>query len=210
MVSKHSYPYPPDEFDHVAADSRPKEVHAAKRSAWSRIWPFIVVVVVVPAVAFGVMRYLAHFDAGSGDNAAPATSPTTTLTATATVTDLPPVPPDAETTTPEEPTTPAAPETKEPPPLDRTVGVDVLNAKGEAGLAGEVKRVLDEDGWSAVAAADYEGDQRDGVTTVYYGKNALSTSAQTAADLLHIDAVEKDKTVAPSGIVVVLRSDYVR
>jgi type IV secretory pathway VirB10-like protein len=217
-VTKNAYPYPPDEFDSVDPSSRPKEVHAARRGAWSRVWPFIVVIVVVPAIALGVVKYLSSW---SGDKTDPTGAPTNTVEITQTVTDPPPptdavVEPPADTgesQSPEEPVQEPVEEpeeTPEPPPLDRDTAVQVLNAKGEAGLAGRARGVLTGDGWTDVEAGDYTGGNPGGSSAVYYAKKSQATSAQTVADMLRIDAVKRDKDQSGNGaITVVLRSDFV-
>jgi hypothetical protein len=216
-VSKNSYPYTSDEFDSVDPKSRPQEVHAARRSTWSRVWPFVVVIIVVPLIAFGVVKVLSMWDnpnPGTTDAAAPPT-----VTDTVTVTDPPIIPSDAgEVSLGGEPADAppdpgdgeiGAEETAEAPPLDRTVTVTVLNAKGEAGLAGRAAELLRQDGWATVDAGDYEGDAIEGGSSVYYGKNVWSTSAQSIAGILNIAVVEKDTDGSPDGITVVLRQDFV-
>jgi hypothetical protein len=215
-VSKNSYPYPPDEFDSVNPTSRPQEVHAARRSAWSRVWPFIVVIIAVPAIAFAVIKVLSSWD--SAQDAAPGGS-TITSTTTATVTDPPTPPPAAETAPPAGEATDGDAGAEDPsdgtggddapPPIDRSVAVKVLNAKGEQGVAGRASDLLRQDGWTSVSADNYEGEQIEGASTVYYGKNIWSTSAQSVAGILQIDLVEKDTDGSPDGITIVLRQDFI-
>jgi hypothetical protein len=203
-VSKNTYPYPPDEFDSVDPRSRPQEVHAARRSTWSKVWPFIVVVIVVPVIALGVVKFLSSWERPPAD---PAANPTTTSTTTQTVTDPPTTPDDSAAIVDDDVPSDDAPTT--PPELDRTVDVRVLNAKGEQGLAGRAADLLRQDGWATAEPDDYDGDAAEGNSAVYYGKNAWSTSAQAVAGILGIDLVEKDTDGSPDGITVVLRQDFV-
>jgi hypothetical protein len=223
-VSKKDYPYEPDEFDSVDPGSRPKEVHAARRSTLSRVWPFIVVIVVVPAIAFGVVKYLSTWE---NPNAVGDKTPASTSTITQTVIDLPtdtglpvdpgtvtePVPLDSVPVEEPalEPTEEPAPteSTEAPPPLDRASTVSILNAKGESGLAGRARDLLAGDGWTAVSAGDYDGSASDGASAVYYAKKSQATSAQAVANILQINEVVRDKKASPEGITAVLRSDYI-
>jgi hypothetical protein len=88
------------------------------------------------------------------------------------------------------------------------VPVAVLNAKGEQGLAGRARDLLGQDGWTSVEAGDYRGDEIEGGSAVYYGKNAWSSSAESVAGILGIDIVEKDRDGSADGITVVLRQDF--
>jgi hypothetical protein len=214
-VSKNSYPYPPDEFDSVNPSNRPQEVHAARRTTWSRVWPFVVVVIAVPAIAFAVMKVLSSWD--NAQTAAP-DEPTTTTTQTLVVTDPPTAPQDDPATQGEVPPadiggeTPSTNETQDEadaPPIDRTVAVMVLNAKGEQGVAGRASDLLRQDGWTQVNAENYEGTEIEGASCVYYGKNVWSTSAESVAGILQIDRVEKDVEGSPDGITVILRQDFI-
>jgi hypothetical protein len=208
-VSKNSYPYPPDEFDSVDPKSRPQEVHAARRSTWSRVWPFVVVIIVVPIIAFGVVKVLSAWDnpgSGGGD---PQNTPT--ITDTQTVTDLPAVPPDGADIVDDaadDAVDISDDQSVEEFTVDRTVQVAILNAKGEQGLAARAGELLRQDGWSAVEPGDYEGSEIDGGSAVYYGKNVWSASAESIAGILNIALVEKDTEGSPDGITVILRQDF--
>jgi hypothetical protein len=207
-VSK-SYPYQPDEFDTIDPNSRPKEVHAARRSTWSRVWPFIVVVIVVPAIAFGVVKYLDRWKGAPQESAA---TSTLTSTQTQTVIDAPTPPEVTEVvdTPTEEPSPTETASEAAPPAVDRSLPVVVFNAKGQDGLAGQAKERLDSDSWGAVSAETYSGSTPGGASAVYYQKKAQAPSAQLVAEILHIAAVERDKDQTQDGaITVVLRSDYV-
>ncbi|MCR6493415.1 hypothetical protein [Cellulomonas sp. P24] len=52
-MSKARYPYPADEFDAVDAHAGPRGVHRRARSVWTRVWPFLLVIVLFPAIAWG-------------------------------------------------------------------------------------------------------------------------------------------------------------
>jgi len=206
-VSKR-YPYPRDEFDNADAASRPKEVHAARRTTWSKVWPFIVVIVVVPVMAFGVVKFIASWNDPANNEpldteAAPTVTQTLTDTATA---------PGPEVTPGEDdPTEPAATEvanTLKPP--DRTLPVVILNAKGESGLAAKAQTLLRTDSWADVSVADYRGEATDGLSTVYYAKKAQLSSARVIAGILQVDTIKKDKRQTNGGaITVILRQDYI-
>ena len=119
-MSKASYPYPPDEFDAADDHDGPRGVHRSPRTTWSKLWPFLVVLVVFPALAYGVVTWIANSDTGLGGAisglGATGTSDASTDGATEAATDAA-TPTDAPTTE-----APAAPTTEAPaaPPAARS------------------------------------------------------------------------------------------
>lgn len=198
-----SYPYPPDEFDAAARAGGPRGVHRAPRSRWSRWWPFVVVLVVFPALAYAAVTVLSDWDGlGSlgGDGTATDTpadeapadeEPATDETPSAT-------PTETETTTPEPPP---------PPPLNQARPVDVYNATNRSGLAGNASDRLEAAGFTDVSALNWDGDDP-AASIVYYATADDVTTAQTVAQTLGIAQVVESATEAPEGIVVVLATDY--
>lgn len=198
-----SYPYPPDEFDAAARAGGPRGVHRAPRSRWSRWWPFVVVLVVFPALAFAAVTVLSDWDGlgslGGDDTSsedpadeAPADDePGTDETPSAT-------PTETETTTPEAPP---------PPALNLARPVDVYNATNRSGLAGNASDRLLAAGFTDVSALNWDGDDP-AASIVYYATPDDITTAQTVAQTLGIAQVVESATEAPEGIVVVLAADY--
>ncbi len=202
-----SYPYPADEFDAAARVGGPRGVHRAPRSRWSRWWPFLVVLIVFPALAYGAVTYLSDWngfggsssngsDTQAGDDGTdpaagdPATDPGATDPAA--------TPPASE---------PAAPETPAAPPADLTRGVQVFNATNTSGLARNAGDRLKTAGFTSVDVGDWTGDDP-AASVVYYPAAADVTTAQQAAATLGITTVTESATAAKDGIVVVLADDY--
>ena len=176
-------------------------MHRAPRSRWSRWWPFLVVLVVFPALAYGVVTVLSDWDGlgslGSGDG--------TTADDPA---DEAPV--DEEPATEETPSatpTETTPEPPPPPPLDPARAVDVYNATNRSGLAGNASDRLAAAGFTDVSALNWDGDDP-AASIVYYATADDITTAQTVAQTLGIAQVVESATEAPEGIVVVLATDY--
>ncbi len=197
-----SYPYPPDEFDAAARAGGPRGVHRAPRSRWSRWWPFVVVLVVFPALAYGAVTLLSDWDglgSSGGDDTAeeqpaddvPDDEQATEETPSAT-------PTETETATPEPPP---------PPPLNQARPVDVFNATNRSGLAGNASDRLQAAGFTDVSALNWDGEDP-ASSIVYYPTADDITTAQTVAQTLGIGQVVESATEAPEGIVVVLATDY--
>lgn len=201
-----SYSYPPDEFDAAARAGGPRGVHRAPRTRWSKWWPFVVVLVVFPALAFAAVTILSDWDGlsslrdddgtqqaapGDGDEAVPAGEDTPDVT--------------PEETIPEEEQTPEPPP---PPPLDLTRPVDVYNATNRAGLAGNATERLEAIGFADVSALNWDGEAP-AASIIYYPTPEDATTASTIATTLGITQVVESAADAPDGfIVVVLASDY--
>lgn len=199
-MSKAAYPYPPDEFDAPPDPDAPRGVHRAPRSAWSRWWPFLAVVVIVPLVAWGAVTLLAQ--RGQLPDI-PGVAGTSDEQTTAPPTDAAGEQPTAGTTTsapPAEATTSAAPQP------DLSVPVSVLNGAKINGLAKKISDQLAAAGFTAVTAGN-TSESTPAASTVFYGSDDLAATAQLVASTIKVDAVVQSPSDAPSGITVVLRSD---
>jgi hypothetical protein len=206
-VSKASYPYPPDEFDAADDHDGPRGVHRSPRTTWSKLWPFLVVLVVFPALAYGLVTWISNSDTGlsgaiSGLGATGTSDTTTdgaTGAATGTATDVA-TPPAATPTT----DTPAAPTAAA---ADLTTPVTVVNAANVSGLAATEAKKLQAGGFTKVTATNGTGT---GVktTTVFYATDAQKVTADTVAQLLGITTVTMSPTQAKSGIAVVLMPGF--
>lgn len=195
-MSKASYQYPPDEFDAPPDPDSPRGVHRAPRSAWSRWWPFLVVLVVVPVAAWGVVTYLADEGrlpvGGGGQSTAPPTSeapgPTPTETA------------------PETSPTPTVEPTPEAPPPNMAVAISVLNGARINGLAGRTAEKLTAAGFTSVTPGNATSDTP-AASTVFYGSEDLRATADLVAATVNVSEVVLSPVDAPQGITVILRSD---
>ncbi len=201
-MSKARYPYPDDEFDAVDAHAAPRGVHRRARSFWTRAWPFLLVIVLFPAIAFGIVTLLTRADiglsGGSGLPSAGASSATEpSATATATTSAAPGTPTTSPTTTP-------APT---PSPVDLRTAVAVDNATKTSGLAAKAAAALRTAGFTTITTGNYTGTAP-ATSTVYYASAKLAATARAAAAALKITTVTLDPAKAGSTIVVVLAKDY--
>ncbi len=203
-MSKADYPYPDDEFDRAAdADPDvPRGVHRAPRTAWSRWWPFLAVIVLAPLLAFGavtvwgIVNDSSMNDANdSGVNAPEDSTADDGGDGTGT-------PPDE--TGAEEP----APETSEPaaPTPVYSTPVTVLNGAGIKGLAGDQAAKLTAAGFTAVDTGNVSGT-KPAQNTVYYKSEDLKDTATAVGQALGVTTVTLSETDAGNGISVVLVSD---
>lgn len=200
-MAQRDYPYADDEFDAPTDPDAPRGVHRAPRSAWSRWWPFLAVLILAPALAFAAVTYLSNSRGDDGASENPgggqsvSSAPTPGASASATGEgggEEEPSPGDTE----QEPT--AEPELGTP--------VVVLNAAGINGLAARMSEKLQGVGFTSVEAETFTGT-RPASSVVYYDRDDLQATAQLVADTLGIDAVEVSQANAGGGVTVVLTSD---
>jgi hypothetical protein len=205
-VTKGSDRYPEDEFDAAPAEDAPIGVHRAPRSWWSRWWPFVAVVVLVPALTVVFVLW-----ASSWDGRLPVFGSSATPVASA------PAEPEteapAETPAATEPATEEAPATESPaeevpppaPDLDATVRV--LNAANISGLAAGAAEDLEGAGFTSVETGNGNAGGST-ATTVFYGTPELAVTAQQVATTLGITNVVESAEVADDGVVVLLLRDF--
>jgi cytoskeletal protein RodZ len=203
-VSKADYPYADDEFDAPTGPDVPRGVHRAPRSAWSRWWPFVVVIVVVPAIAYALVTWASRDNSTSDDANAPATSTSASSTPKASETataEEPSVEPTDEASPSDEPTT-------EEPTAEVELGtpVTVYNAAGIEGLAASTVDDLEAAGFTSAKADNFSGTEP-GTSTIYYASEDLEPTAALAGQTIGVDALELSESDAGDGISVVLISD---
>jgi hypothetical protein len=194
-VSKARYPYPADEFDAVDPHAGPRGVHRRARSVWTRVWPFLLVIVLFPAIAYGIVTLLTGTDIGpTGGSGLPSvTAPGTAEAST------PATSPTPKTTTTAPVTPPAAP--------DLHTAVAVLNATKTSGLAAKGETALKNAGFTTITTGNYPGTAP-ATSVVYYATAKLEATARAAATALKITTVTLDPAKAGSTITVVLAKDY--
>ncbi|MBX9245793.1 LytR C-terminal domain-containing protein [Actinotalea ferrariae] len=197
------YPYPADEFDAADARGGPRGVHRAPRSRRSRVLPFVVVVLLFPLLAYGVVTWLSDWEGlqtpGGSDQGQEA--PADDGEATEPATDAATEPATEEETTPPEPVAP-------PPPVpDLAATVTVYNSTSRSGLASGAAERVEEAGFTSVSADDWDGEDPD-ASVVYHATAADVATAQLVAQTLGITQVVESAEQAPKGVVVVLAGDY--
>jgi hypothetical protein len=197
-VAKNAYPYPPDEFDQVDLESRPKEVHAARRGPWSRVWPFLLVIVLIPAITFAVVYYFGdRLAKPSGQVSSPPTSSQPSQTPADDAASTPP-PEETEPEPTTDPQTPAA-------VVDKALKVTVYNAGQTQGAAGTAADALKAAGYANADKAFPPNPADPAVSTVYYSVEDQALTASDIASALGVTATELNAQVAGGNIVVVVR-----
>ena len=179
--------YPEDEFDQIDELGLPAGVHRTPRSAWSKIAPFAVVVVLCAALAVAAVYVMARTPGSPLDAA------TSTPSASADAGEGEADPGAGEGESPvegeapvEEPA-PEEPAEPEAPVVDTAVAVRVLNGTGQSGVAATAADALTASGWSDVSADNYTGAPLN-ATVVWYQSEDLADEALAVAAVLEIPA----------------------
>jgi len=196
-VSKAEYSYPEDEFDVPSNPDVPRGVHRAPRSAWSRWWKFLVVLALLPVLAFTLVN-LAARDGNLPTLPGTSNSPDAQETPADTATEG-----EGEGEAPTEPETPAVEEPPAPAPVMDTPIV-VLNAASIGGLAGEQAEQLTAAGFTSVTTGNTEAD---GDSVVYFPSEELRATADLVAQTLGLTTVTLQPADDVVGVSVVLTSD---
>lgn len=204
------YEYPADEFDEPNDSVLPAGVHRRPLPAWRNWLPLLLIVVIVPALAWGA---LALFKVAGGTNSSVASSIATKMAsnkaaATAKATTSASAAPKSNATVI---TTQAPAPTPTPTPtqsIDYTVGITVHNGTDTAGLAARAGSTLEGAGFTSVTVSPgVYSEQTPTDSTVYYASEDKEAVAKAVAKELGISNVELSAEQASSNpIVVVLRS----
>lgn len=200
-MSKAEYSYPEDEFDVPSNPDVPRGVHRAPRSAWSRWWPFLLVVVLAASSAYVAVNLAAR----NGD--LPSLPGASDSPSTDTGADAPTDTASDGATAPADGATESAPAEEPPaatPVMDTPVAV--LNAAKIGGLAGAQAEKLTAAGFTAVTTGNFTGTAPDD-SVVYYAAEDQKATADLVASTLGLTVVTLSPADAGTGITVVLASD---
>jgi hypothetical protein len=193
-VSKAEYSYPEDEFDVPSNPDVPRGVHRAPRSAWSRWWKGLVVLALLPVLAWTLVNLAArdgNLPTFPGTSSSPEAQEDT------------PADPATEGETPATETEAPVEEPAAPTPVMGTPIV-VLNAASIGGLAATQAEKLTGAGFTAVVTGNAQPTVDD--STVYYTSEDLRPTADLVAQTLGLTEVALDASGEP-GISVLLVSD---
>lgn len=206
------YSYPADEFDAAASGPRPVGAHRAARSRWRRVLPFLVVLLVFPLLAYGIVMWLVNADALPSVVGGPAATGGAATQTPATEDG------DADSDAEGDAAAPAGPEQAsddvatdtEPQPspapeADLTRPVVVYNATNRTGLAAGAAAEVADAGFTAVTTGNWSAQDPPG-SVVRYADEADLGTAQAVASALGIATVEASGDA--DGVVVVLTDDY--
>jgi len=179
----------------------PVGMHRPKPSKWKNVWPFLAILVIVPALGWAAATALsrqqtttvnptpAPITTTSGATPAPSAAPSSAAPAES----------GAEATPSPSPSSSAASSAP-----DHGAVIQVLNGTGTQGYASQQAAVLNQAGYAGTSAANADGWATQ-TSTVYYEDPSMEGTAKDIASKLGIDNVRQESGLGNPDIVVVLR-----
>ena len=178
----------------------PVGMHRPKPSKWKNVWPFLAILVIVPALGWAAATALSR-----QQTTTPATTTPTVAATTPSASASPSAAPTVEATPSAEPTpspsssSPAA--TSEP---DHGAVIQVLNGTGTQGYASQQAQILNQAGYAGTSAANADGWTTQ-ISTVFYEDPRMEGTAKDIASKLGISNVRQESGLGDPDIVVILR-----
>ena len=179
----------------------PVGMHRPKPSKWKNVWPFLAILVIVPALGWAAATALSRQQTTTVN---PTPAPITT---TSGATPAPSAPPSRAA-----PAGSGAGATPSPSPSssaassapDHGAVIQVLNGTGTQGYASQQAAILNQAGYAGTSAANADGWATQ-TSTVYYEDPSMEGTAKDIASKLGIDNVRQENGLGNPDIVVVLR-----
>ena len=190
--------YPRDEFDRAGEDM-PVGMHRPKPSRWKNVWPFLAILVIVPALGWAAATALSR-----QQTTTPSSTPTAVSTAPSSSAS-PNTAPTADATASAEPTPSASSSSSsasaEP---DHGAAIQALNGTGTQGYAGQQAQILNQAGYAGTSAANADGWTTQ-TSAVFYEDPRMEGTAKDIASKLGISNVRQESGLGDPDIVVILR-----
>ena len=164
----------------------PVGMHRPKPSKWKNVWPFLAILVIVPALGWAAATALSR-------------QQTTTVNPTPAPITAAPAQSGTEATPSPSPSSSAASSAP-----DHGAVIQVLNGTGTQGYAGQQATILNQAGYAGTSAANADGWATQ-TSTVYYEDPSMEGTAKDIASKLGIDNVRQESGLGNPDIVVVLR-----
>ena len=174
-------------------------MHRPKPSKWKNVWPFLAILVIVPALGWAAATALSRqrtttvSPAQSASSTTPSASPSTSEEPASGAQSASEPTPSASSSSPSASTEP-----------DYGAVIHVLNGTGTQGLAASNTQKLNAAGYAGTSAANATGWDTQ-VSTVYYEDPRMEATAKDVAATLGIDNVQRMDGIGSPDVVVVLR-----
>ncbi len=195
----------------------PVGMHRPQASRWKNVWPFLVILVLVPLFAWGASAFLMK---RQSETVASAEQSTPVVQQSAQQSEQEPQSDQSARSAQSEQsaqsaqsaqTAQSAQSIPEPEPtpepeaqVNFSASIAVLNGTARAGLAGARASVLNGAGFTQTSAANADGWATQ-VTTVFYVDPAFEATAKEVAKALDIAQVEQASNIGDADIAVVLK-----
>ena len=178
----------------------PVGMHRPKPSTWKNVWPFLAILVIVPALGWAAATALSP---RQDTTVKVAPGPTASSSAAA---PAPSAPSSAAPSAPQSGTTPSpspssSSASSQP---DHGAVIQVLNGTETQGYAAAQAGILNQAGYAGTSAANADGWTTQ-TSTVFYEDPSMEATARDIASKLGISAVRQQSGLGDPDVVVVLR-----
>lgn len=201
--------YPKDEFD-LAGDDMPVGMHRPEPSRWRNVFPFLVILLAVPVLAWAFSSLLTSNTTASQSGSQAAVSSASTQSVAQTAQSEPeqqtPVEPAQSEPAPEpEPEPEQKPEESLSAQVNYNVAVEVLNGTNIQGLAAEKVNQLKQAGFPGASAANAVGWGTE-ISTIYYRDQQVEVTAKEIGRQLGIENLSLEPNLdSNADMVIVLK-----
>ena len=179
----------------------PVGMHRPKPSKWKNVWPFLAILVIVPALGWVAATALYR---GQTTNVSVQPVPATSSSAQAPATRgaspgaaAPSAAPSVEPTPSSSPSSSAEP--------DHGAVISVLNGTETQGFAAQKVTILNDAGYAGTSAANADANWTNTTSTVFYEDPKMEATAKDIASKLGIDTVRQQSGLGNPDVVIVLR-----
>ena len=180
----------------------PVGMHRPKPSKWKNVWPFLAILIIIPALGWAAATALSR-QQNTNSGTAPAPAPAVTTPSAAASPSPTPTPAPASDPTPAPTPSPSTSSAASSEP-DHGAAIQVLNGTGTAGYAGQKAAILNQAGYAGTTAANADGWVTQS-STVFYEDPRMVATAKDIASKLGIDNVRRENGLGDPDIVVILR-----
>ncbi len=198
--------YPHDEFDDASSDG-PQGVHRKPKSPWKTVLPFLLVLLIVPLLAWGATALIRGGEKEQivvVDEEVSQSEEVPQSEAEA----IAPLPEEGPTGLPEDSDSSTEEVVEEAPAAEvyYDAAIVVLNASGIAGLAGTNTDILIQAGFVNAWAGNADSSATPENTVYYQSQDYYATAAKVGELLGIANLVENADAVGSSAIAVLLRT----
>ena len=182
----------------------PVGMHRPKPSKWKNVWPFLAILVIVPALGWVAATALYRQQATNVSvQPVPATSSSAQAPATRGASPGAAAPSAAPSVEPiPSPSSSSSAASAEP---DHGAVISVLNGTETPGYAAGKVTILNDAGYAGPSAANADANWTNTTSTVFYEDPKMEATAKDIASKLGIDTVRQQTGLGDPDVVIVLR-----
>jgi lytR/cpsA/psr family protein len=179
----------------------PVGMHRPKPSTWKNVWPFLAILVIVPALGWAAATALSPRQDTTVKVAPGPTASSSAAAPAPSAPSSPAAPSAAQSGTTPSPSPSSSSASSQP---DHGAVIQVLNGTETQGYAAAQASILNQAGYAGTSAANADGWATQ-TSAVFYEDPSMEATARDIASKLGISAVRQQSGLGDPDVVVVLR-----